>query len=235
MAQSVERPTSAQIMISEFVSSSPASGSPPSVQSLLQTLCPPLLPLPNLHAHSLSKINKHFRKKKEVKWLAQLWNDRSGIWVQAFWLQNPLHYYAVEWQNHGTVPYLYSSRGPLPTFPPLLSVQTLRLQNMSRLWYLWCLWPNLTSGRVSHCHWHPNIHMWKQKLVLRMEDLMWHEKILHIQENEEAIKSNVHSLGILRPQNTASLQMLNEHSIRNKTGLPATTIILNVVVEVIKE
>ena len=60
VAQSVKRPTSAQVMISRFVGSSPVSGSVLTAQSLelLRILCLPLsLPLP--HSHSLSKIDKH--------------------------------------------------------------------------------------------------------------------------------------------------------------------------------
>ena len=41
-AQSVKRPTSAQVMISRFVISSPASGSVLTAWSLLQILSPPL-------------------------------------------------------------------------------------------------------------------------------------------------------------------------------------------------
>ena len=65
VAQSIESLTSAQAMISQFVSLSPTSGSTLTVQSLLQILCPPLpsaLPLLTLtlsHTHSLSQINKH--------------------------------------------------------------------------------------------------------------------------------------------------------------------------------
>ena len=63
VAQSVERPTSAQVMILQSVSSSPASGSvltaqglEPTSDSVSPTLSvPPLLPL----CPSLSKINKH--------------------------------------------------------------------------------------------------------------------------------------------------------------------------------
>ena len=56
VAQSVNGPTSAQVIISQFLSSSPKSRSLLSAQSWLQILCPPtVLPLPNLC--SLSKIN----------------------------------------------------------------------------------------------------------------------------------------------------------------------------------
>ena len=58
MAQSVERPTSARVMISRFTGSSPASGSVPRAQGLelLRILCLPLsLPLPYLCSVSLSK------------------------------------------------------------------------------------------------------------------------------------------------------------------------------------
>ena len=55
VALSVERLTSAQVLISRFVSSSPASGSLLSAQSRLQILClPPLLML----SLSLSLKNK---------------------------------------------------------------------------------------------------------------------------------------------------------------------------------
>ena len=53
VAQWVERPTLAQVMISQFVGSSPASGCLRSAQGPLQSLCPPL---------SLSK-----KKKKVLK------------------------------------------------------------------------------------------------------------------------------------------------------------------------
>ena len=61
MAQSVKRPTSAQVMISPCVSSSPASGSVLTAQSLepvSDSVSPSLCPSP-AHALSLSKINKH--------------------------------------------------------------------------------------------------------------------------------------------------------------------------------
>ena len=63
MAQSVKRPTSAQVMISRSVSSSPASGSVLTAQSLepvSDSVSPSLRPSP-IHALSLSvsKINKH--------------------------------------------------------------------------------------------------------------------------------------------------------------------------------
>ena len=55
VAQSVEHLTSAQVMISQFVSSSPALGSRLSAQRLLRILCPPLsLPLPCSLSLSLS-------------------------------------------------------------------------------------------------------------------------------------------------------------------------------------
>ena len=55
MAQPVEHPTWAQVMISQFVSSSPTSGS---MQSLLGILSLPLFAPPLLMlALSLSKIN----------------------------------------------------------------------------------------------------------------------------------------------------------------------------------
>ena len=53
MAQSVERPTSAQVMISQFMSSSPTSGSVLTAQSLepaLDSVPPSLSPLGTLEA-----------------------------------------------------------------------------------------------------------------------------------------------------------------------------------------
>ena len=67
VAQLVECLTSAQVMISRFVSSSPASGLLLSAQSPLWIFCPPLsLPIPDSCilslSLSLSKINKHLKK-----------------------------------------------------------------------------------------------------------------------------------------------------------------------------
>ena len=63
MAQSVERPTSAQVMISQSVSSSPALGSALTAQSLetASDSVSPSLSVPPLLvcSVSLSKINKH--------------------------------------------------------------------------------------------------------------------------------------------------------------------------------
>ena len=60
VAQSVERPTSVQVMISRSVSSSPMSGSVLTAQSLepvLDSVSPLSLTLPR--SCSVSKINKH--------------------------------------------------------------------------------------------------------------------------------------------------------------------------------
>ena len=62
VAQLVKCLTSARVMISQFVSLSPTSGSVLTAQSwkLLQILCLPLsLHLPHSCSVSLSKINKH--------------------------------------------------------------------------------------------------------------------------------------------------------------------------------
>ena len=62
VAQSVERPTSAQVMISQFVSSSPASGSVLTAQSLGPALdsVSPCLPLPaRILSLCLSLKTKH--------------------------------------------------------------------------------------------------------------------------------------------------------------------------------
>ena len=65
VAQSVEYLTSAQVMISQFMSSSPASGSLLSAQSLLWNLCLPLpVPLPLLL--SLLKLNIFLKKGKKM-------------------------------------------------------------------------------------------------------------------------------------------------------------------------
>ena len=61
MAQLVQHPTLAQVMVSQFMNLSPTSGLLLSVQSLLQILCPPFSAPPlltlSLIEMSLSKIN----------------------------------------------------------------------------------------------------------------------------------------------------------------------------------
>ena len=64
MAQSIKRPTSAQVMISQLKTLSPTSGSVPTAWSLLWILRLPLsLPLPRSCLHDLSRSlsfkNKH--------------------------------------------------------------------------------------------------------------------------------------------------------------------------------
>ena len=60
MARSVERLTSAHVMISQFVGSNPTSGSLLSAQSPLQILCLPLsAPPPLTHTLSLSLSLSH--------------------------------------------------------------------------------------------------------------------------------------------------------------------------------
>ena len=82
MAQSVERPTSAQVMISWSVGSSPTSGSVPTAQSLKPASgsvspslsAPPLLAL----AHSLSQKYINIKKKKKrhiVHFISQVAHD----------------------------------------------------------------------------------------------------------------------------------------------------------------
>ena len=70
VAQWIKCPASAQVMISRFMSLSPALGSLLSAQSLLQILC-----LPLFLSLCLSKINKHFFKNPgkiaSVKLVAQ--------------------------------------------------------------------------------------------------------------------------------------------------------------------
>ena len=69
MAQSVERPTSAQVMISWVVSSSPTSGSVLTARSLepaSDSVSPSLsVPPPLALCLSLSKINKDLKKLKK--------------------------------------------------------------------------------------------------------------------------------------------------------------------------
>ena len=68
MAQLVKRPTSAQVITSQFVSSSPASGSGLTARSLepaSDSVSPSLsAPPPLTFCLSLSKINKHYKIKK---------------------------------------------------------------------------------------------------------------------------------------------------------------------------
>ena len=82
MAQSVEHPTLAQVMISWFVSSSPASGfvlTPESLE-LLQILCLPLsLPLPCSCSVSLCLKNKqNIKKKLSSPLIANSWGRLGG-------------------------------------------------------------------------------------------------------------------------------------------------------------
>ena len=71
MAQSVERPTSAQVMISLFVSSSSTSGSVLTAQSLKpgsDSVSPSLsLPLPCLHSVSVSQKQSKAKQNKTKK------------------------------------------------------------------------------------------------------------------------------------------------------------------------
>ena len=79
MAQSVEHPSLAQVMVSWFVGSSPASGSVLTAQSpepASDPVSPSLslpLPCPCAVSFSLSKINEHLKKetKQWGAWLAQ--------------------------------------------------------------------------------------------------------------------------------------------------------------------
>ena len=72
VAQSVKRPTLAQVMISRFVSSGPESGSVLTAQSLepASDSLSPSLSAPPLLVFSLSKVNKHFKNGTEKKYLA---------------------------------------------------------------------------------------------------------------------------------------------------------------------
>ena len=86
MAQSVERPTSAQVMISWLVSSSPASGSMQTAQSpepALDSMSPSLSappPLVRLLSLSFSKINKPFFEKSLRG--APGWHSRLSVRLQ---------------------------------------------------------------------------------------------------------------------------------------------------------
>ena len=86
MAQSVKRPTSAQVMISRSVSSSPASGSVLTARSLepaSDSVSPSLWPSP-VHVLSLpvSKINKTFKKKKKKDGAQRKIDRAHGNWGQ---------------------------------------------------------------------------------------------------------------------------------------------------------
>ena len=71
MAQSVKHPTSARVVVSRFVSPSPASGSVLTAQSLepaSDSVCVSLsLPLPRLHSVSLPLKNRQTLKKLKKK------------------------------------------------------------------------------------------------------------------------------------------------------------------------
>ena len=70
VAQPVERPTSAQVMISRFVSSSPTSGSVLTARepgARFRRCVPPSLPLPHLCASSLSHTYTHSLSKINIK------------------------------------------------------------------------------------------------------------------------------------------------------------------------
>ena len=64
VAQSVERPTSAQVMISQFLGLSPTSGSVLTAQSLESASNSMCVSLSASFLLVLSKINKHFKKRK---------------------------------------------------------------------------------------------------------------------------------------------------------------------------
>ena len=64
MAQSIERPTSAQVMISWFVGLSPTLGSTLTAQSLPEDSVPPSLSLPLPHVPSVSAPQKQINIKK---------------------------------------------------------------------------------------------------------------------------------------------------------------------------
>ena len=90
--QSVKRPTSAQVVISQLAGSSPASGSVMTAQSLepISDLCRvslSLFPFPAWAfclsvSLSLSKVNKHFKTWKylpRAEWLTDRWPQSTAI------------------------------------------------------------------------------------------------------------------------------------------------------------
>ena len=85
MAQSVKRPTSAQVMISRFMGSSPVSGPVLTARSLEPALdcvspslsAPPLLML--CLFPPLSKVNTHFFKKDFFKKIDRRFFSVSGL------------------------------------------------------------------------------------------------------------------------------------------------------------
>ena len=91
MAQPIEHPTSARVMVSWSVGSCPALGSvltaqsvEPASDSVSPSLSAPL-PLVLRLSLSLSKINKHKKKKKKSKdremlsYARELWGQQPGI------------------------------------------------------------------------------------------------------------------------------------------------------------
>ena len=97
VAQSVKHPASAQVMISQFVSLSPRSGSVLTAQSLepaSDSVSLSLsLPLPHSHPVSLSRINKHLKNKiKCIKLKNGFGDTKSRVGPQDFLLsaQNDL-------------------------------------------------------------------------------------------------------------------------------------------------
>ena len=78
VARLVDHPAWAQVMISQFVSLSPTSGSLLSVQGLLQILCPPIsLPLPCSCSLPLLKIN--IKKKKNRTKPKMVWDESDSL------------------------------------------------------------------------------------------------------------------------------------------------------------
>ena len=88
MAWSVKRPTSAQVMISQYVSSSPTLGFVLTAQSLEpasdSVVSLPLCPSPLMLCVSVLKINETLKKKKKIRCLSSLVIQRMQMEVSNF-------------------------------------------------------------------------------------------------------------------------------------------------------
>ena len=88
MPQSVKRPSSAQVVISWFVSSSPASGSVRTARSLepASDSVSPRLSVPPLLMLCLSIIKNVKNKNKKKKFLKEVWDPGRLVGMKAPWL-----------------------------------------------------------------------------------------------------------------------------------------------------
>ena len=97
VAQLVKHSTSAQVMISQFVSSSPAFCADSSQPGACFGVCASLsLSAPLLLILCISKINKHKKKKNRLLWMILI-----ASWKTAFFLfPPPLLAHVIPWYVH---------------------------------------------------------------------------------------------------------------------------------------